>query len=203
MTPEHIVNKLKDLKVPQSRIAKALGGVAQPQASRLLKGERSIKAHEITPLMDLIAEFETGNDSDPTRPNYVAVEVLPTFAGAGGGGTGEGEARTALIPRYLVVDELHGKPDDFLLIDIRGDSMEPDFYQGDQVLVDKRDTSPAQPGPFAVWDGEWGEYLVKNVERSAGGQVRIFSSNKKYSDIIVAHEATRIIGRPVWVGRRL
>lgn len=134
---------------------------------------------------------------------YVEVEVLPTYGGAGGGGTGDGDREVALVSRALVVEILRGKPVDFLLINIRGDSMEPDFRHGDQLLIDRRDTSPAQPGPFAVWDGDWGEYVVKNVERSTGGEVRIFSTNPKYSPKIVEAEETRIIGRPVWFGRRL
>lgn len=128
---------------------------------------------------------------------------MPTFAGMGGGGTGEGDRAIALVPRALIVDVLRGQPADFLLVNVRGDSMEPDFRHGDQILIDKRDTSPAQPGPFALWDGEWGEYVVKNVERSRGGEVRIFSSNAKYSAENAGAELTRIIGRPVWFGRRL
>src|SRR3546814_17270785 len=76
--------------------------------------------------------------------------------------------------------------------------MEPDFRHGDQLLCDKRDRSPAQPGPFAIWDGEWGEYVLKNVERIDGGRVRMFSSNPKYSPTEIQHDETRIIGRPVW-----
>lgn len=137
------------------------------------------------------------------RVEYVPVEVLPTYAGMGGGGTGEGDRETALVARALIVDVLKGKPSDFLVINVRGDSMEPDFRHGDQILVDRRDTSPAQPGPFALWDGEWGEYVVKNVERARSGEVRIFSTNQKYRSEQVEAEQTRIIGRPVWFGRRL
>lgn len=133
---------------------------------------------------------------------YVSVEVLPTYAGAGGGGTGDDDRSTALVSRALVEGELRGKASDFVLVPIRGDSMEPDFYQGDQVLCDKRDRSPAQPGPFAIWDGEWGEFVIKNVERLDGGRVRMFSSNPKYSPTEIQHSETRIIGRPVWFGRR-
>lgn len=133
---------------------------------------------------------------------YVPVEVLPTYAGAGGGGTGDDDRKTALVSRALVEGELRGHAKDFVLVPIRGDSMEPDFFQGDQVLCDKRDRSPAQPGPFAIWDGEWGEYVLKNVERLEGGRVRMFSSNPKYSPTEIQHDETRIIGRPVWFGRR-
>lgn len=134
---------------------------------------------------------------------YVEVRVLPTFAGAGGGGTGDDDEMKGLVPRSLVVDRLRGRPEDFLLINLRGDSMEPDFYHDDQLLVDTRDRSPAQPGPFALWDGDFEEYVVKNVERAEEGALRIFSSNPKYSPKISDPETTRIIGRPVWCGRHL
>jgi hypothetical protein len=138
----------------------------------------------------------------PADAAYVPIEVLPTYAGQGGGGTGDGDREIALIPRALIVDVLRGDPSDFLLVNVRGDSMEPDFHHGDQILVDCRDKSPSQPGPFALWDGEWGEYVVKNVERD-GRSYRIFSTNKKYTPALIEAEQTRIIGRPVWFGRRL
>lgn len=143
------------------------------------------------------------NPDVPPLGDYVEIEILPTYAGMGGGGNGDGDRETALVPRVLIEHELRGKASDFLLINVRGDSMEPDFRHGDQLLVDRRDKSPAQPGPFAVWDGEWGEYVVKNVERVGEGRVRMFSSNAKYSPVEVQHEETRIVGRPVWFGRRL
>ncbi|WOF43798.1 hypothetical protein KNJ79_02200 [Sphingopyxis indica] len=141
-------------------------------------------------------------DGDP-QIDYVQVEVLPTYAGMGGGGTGEGEPEMALVPRYLIKNVFRGDPSDFVLIRVRGNSMEPVFRHDDELLVDKRDKSPTQPGPFALWDAEWGEYLVKNVERLPGGRVRIFPSNAEFSANEVTHEETRILGRPVWFGRRL
>ncbi|HEX7853810.1 MAG TPA: S24 family peptidase [Sphingobium sp.] len=137
------------------------------------------------------------------QSDYVSVEVLPTYAGMGGGGSGDGDQETALISRVLIEDMLRGRGRDFVIINVRGDSMEPDFRHGDQLLVDRRDTSPAQPGPFAIWDGEWSEYVVKNVERLTEGRVRMFSTNPKYSASEVVHDQTRILGRPVWFGRRL
>lgn len=142
----------------------------------------------------------------PTPPlaiDYVPVDVLPTYAGMGGGGTGEGDVEQALVPQYLVRDVFRGQPSDFVVIRVRGNSMEPRFFQDDELLVDKRDTSPTQPGPFALWDADWGEYLVKNVERLPGGRVRIFPSNAEFSASEVSSEETKILGRPVWVGRRL
>lgn len=197
---------LDGLGLKQRQLAEALG-IEENKVSKTRSGERQFKAAEVLRAQAWLAEQNGRAPTDEgvldPQIDYVEVEVMPTFAGMGGGGTGDGDRAVSLIPRALIVDVLRGQPTDFLLVNVRGDSMEPDFRHGDQILVDKRDNSPAQPGPFALWDGEWGEYVVKNVERSRAGEVRIFSSNTKYSTENAGAELTRIIGRPVWFGRRL
>lgn len=204
-----VFERLDALGLKQRQLAGALG-IEENKVSKVRSGERQFKGGELlTARRWLDAVERQGSRQHPDLPetppdqDYVPVEVLPTYAGMGGGGTGEGDHEIALVPRALIVDILRGQPKDFLLINVRGDSMEPDFRHGDQILVDRRDVSPAQPGPFALWDGEWGEYVVKNVERLRAGEVRIFSSNSKYSVEAAPSEETRIIGRPVWFGRRL
>jgi hypothetical protein len=205
-----IFERIDDLGIKQRELAAVLG-IEENKVSKVRSGERQFKAGEVLKAnewldgIDAKGGFRVIPDVLPVDPDrdYLPVEVLPTFAGMGGGGTGDGDREIALVPRALIVDILRGQPADFLLINVRGDSMEPDFRHGDQILVDCRDKSPAQPGPFALWDGEWGEYVVKNVERLRNGEVRIFSSNAKYSAEGAPVEQTRIIGRPVWFGRRL
>lgn len=210
-----LIARLKASGLTNLRIAQALGR-AQPAASRLLNGQRSLKADEIAPLEKLLAAHEHANKqqrlvamfTDPdiaaevAHDDYLPIEVLPTYAGAGGGGTGDGPPETALVPRRLIEDELRGHALDFMLVNIRGDSMEPDFRHGDQLLVDRRDRSPTQPGPFALRFED--SYVVKNVERTREG-VRVFSSNPKYTaDMLASGDIDmEIIGRPVWFGRRL
>jgi len=159
---------------------------------------------------ELLAKDEPHIGNTPDLPpvdraeDYVEVAVLPTYAGAGGGGTGDGDGATTLIRRDLVVNELRAKPGDLLLIDIRGDSMEPMFQNGDQLLIDRRDTNPRQPGAFALWYADG--YVVKNVEIiRATGKLRIFSSNPAYSpdEVDPDEDDVRIMGRPVWFARRL
>lgn len=202
-----IFERLDRLGLKQRDLAAHLK-IEENKVSKVRSGERQFRGAELLRALQFLDDYETahGSPEQPESPpgrDYVPVEVLPTYAGMGGGGTGEGDREIALVPRALVVDILRGQPQDFLLINVRGDSMEPDFRHGDQLLVDRRDTSPAQPGPFALWDGEWGEYVVKNVERLRSGEVRIFSTNAKYSTEAAPTETTRIIGRPVWFGRRL
>lgn len=76
------------------------------------------------------------------------------------------------------------------------------FQHGDQVMIDRRDVSPRQPGPFALWydDG----YVLKNVEIiRKTGKLRIFSNNRAYSDDEADPDEVTIMGRPIWLARRL
>jgi phage repressor protein C with HTH and peptisase S24 domain len=197
-------------KLPPSKVA-ITAGVAVTTVTRPFNGTAETRVSSPTweKLKEAFPKFPGWNVPEADLPDtpldidYEPVDVLPTFAGMGGGGTGEGEVERALIPSYLIRNVLRGKPSDFVLIRVRGDSMEPVFRQDDELLVDKRDKSPTQAGPFALWDADWGEYLVKNVERLPGGRVRIFSSNDKYTPVESANEETNILGRPVWFGRRL
>ena len=197
-----LVDRLKAAKIPHARIAAALGR-SQPSATRLLNRQRSLKVDEVPRLEALLAHWQPDPDvpANDEPISYVPIDVMPTYAGMGGGGTGEGEQERALVPRYLIEGILRGKQQNFVLVRVRGDSMEPDFRHDDELLVDLRDTSPTQPGPFALWHDD--AYVVKNVERTADGRLRIFSSNPKYLTVEQPTEQTRIIGRPVWFGRRL
>lgn len=134
----------------------------------------------------------------------VFVEALPTYAGAGGGGTGEGDVERHSFSRALVEYELRAKPQDLLSIQIEGNSMDPDFQSGDQLLVDKRKVSLAQPGAFCLWDGDG--YVVKYIEKIHGSEpqkIRVISRNDIYSTTERLAEEVRILGRVVWFARRV
>ncbi|API59619.1 hypothetical protein BSL82_10070 [Tardibacter chloracetimidivorans] len=205
MEPTEIIARLKALGVPAKRVAEAIGR-SPPVASKLLgaTGEgRALKAHEIAPLIKLIREYEADTAAPAALSEYVMVDVLPTYAGMGGGGSADEEHEQALVPRRLVEEQLRGRAQDFVLVNARGDSMAPDFEHEDQVLVDKRDRLPTQPGPFVLWDGDG--YVIKNLSRSVGRMdvIRVASSNSKYPADELPADSVHILGRPVWYGRRL
>lgn len=185
-------------------------GVSNTTLNRFAKGNATSRLHRdtIRKLREAYPDFpgfEVASDlpTSYSNPDYLPVDILPSFAGMGGGGNGEGDHGQALISRAMIEDELRAKPSDVLLIEARGESMEPDFHHGDQILIDKRDCNPVQPGAFALWDGDG--YVVKLVERvpNQPGRYRIFSANSRFSAYEVEAEQIRIMGRPVWFGRRL
>jgi phage repressor protein C with HTH and peptisase S24 domain len=133
----------------------------------------------------------------------VMIEQLPTFVGAGGGGTGEGDMRSIAFSRGLV-ESLRISPSELLSIEVEGDSMEPTFRPGDQLLVDRRKTNTAQPGAFCLWDGDG--YVVKFIERMAGTEppmVKVISENARYASQPRLVSEIKVMGRVVWVGRRI
>lgn len=193
-----------------SAVAK-VAGLAATTLLRAYNGEATTRISQptIEKLQKAFPKFPKwprGAPDLPTLPpsqDYVDVDVLPSFAGMGGGGTGEGDRLLAKLPRRLIEEELKGRPSDFELIDVRGDSMQPDFVHGDQILIDRRDRDPRQPGPFALWDEDG--YVLKLVERVPGrrGWYRIFSANPRYSSYEIEETESTIRGRPVWFARRL
>lgn len=214
MDSDTIIEGLKRYNIPHDVIAEVIGR-DRTVATKMLGGKRSVKVNEIELLQQLIAKYELeAGESEFVRSDsldaiyhdglildYVPVEILPTYAGAGPGGTGDGDRRRALLPRALL-DEIHAKPEDLLVIEIRGNSMQPDFMQGDQIVIDKRDKNTRHGGPFAIFDGD--TFILKNVEHlPAEGKLRIFSTKSGYTDWFVNPEDVQIEGRPVWFGRRL
>lgn len=193
-----------------SAIAKR-AGLAATTMTRPFNGtaKTKISRDTLAKLRDAFPDFPGFNallpdlPSAPRLQDYLPVRILPSYAGMGGGGTGEGDEETGLVPRHLIEDEFRGKAENFQLINVRGDSMEPLFHHGDQLLVDLRDRNPIQPGPFAILDD--GAYLVKLVERIPGkrGYYRVFSANDRYSESEIEETETTIMGRPVWFARRL
>lgn len=182
-----------------------MAGVASSTLTRVVNGSSRLSLPTLEKLQAKFPDDFGDLDEVPDTPAslYEEVEVLPSFAGMGGGGFGDGEPGRALLPRKLIREQLHAAPADLLLIDVRGDSMEPDFRHGDQLLIDRRDADPAQPGPFALWDGD--TYVVKLLERvpMRRDRIRIFSSNDRYASYEAAIDEVRILGRPVWLGRTL
>ncbi len=191
------------LKVKQADIARATG-IDQDKISKMFGGTRQLKAAEAALIITYLDKVDEGDpESVDNSRDYLSIEILPSYAGMGGGGTGEGDVQTGLVPRAYVENELRAKPSDLLLIEARGESMEPDFLHGDQILIDKRDCNPIQPGSFALWDGDG--YVIKLIERvpHKPGWYRIFSANGRYSAYEVDAEQVKIMGRPVWFARRL
>lgn len=154
------------------------------------------------------ADDETREDVHLTTgkvDNGVSIRLLPTFAGMGGGGTGEGDEGYITFSRDLIENDLRTPADALLAMVAEGNSMEPDFQGGDQILVDTRRKSLAQPGAFCLWDvdGHVVKYLER-VQNSDPPRVRVVSKNTDlYPPVERLLDEISVVGKVVWFARRV
>jgi phage repressor protein C with HTH and peptisase S24 domain len=107
------------------------------------------------------------------------------------------------FPRpWLIREGLHEV--DLALIQARGDSMEPTISTGDLLLVDLRENIPRDDGIYVI---QTDFHLVsKRVQRMFDGSIYIRSDNPAYDPQQLDEaqvEQLTIVGRVVWVARRL
>ena len=183
--------------------------VSQQVISKWEKGEnKRVPAwtRYIVPALE-ISDGETKEDPhlhNGLDDDSVGVRLLPTWVGLGTGGTGDDDPGIVSFSRDLIERELRSSPEHLLAMVAEGNSMEPQFMGGDQILVDTRRTSLAQPGAFCLWDHDG--HVIKYLERIPGSEpakVRVVSANGLYEPRERLLDEINLIGRVVWFGRRV
>lgn len=114
-----------------------------------------------------------------SAPDYVEIAHYNVQAAAGSGVIPVSEEllqplafrRDWLVKRHL-------SPNDLVIVDVKGESMEPKLLNGDLVLVDKSQTDIASGKTFVLrMDGH---ILVKNLQLLPHGLVQVASFNTGY-----------------------
>lgn len=103
-----------------------------------------------------------------------------------------------------VRSELRANPSNLALISAVGDSMEPTLSSGDLLLLDKSEYKVRDDAIYVISVN--GALLVKRVQLLLDGTVVIRSDNPAYQPQIVKQpdiEQLKIVGRVVWIGRRV
>ncbi len=137
---------------------------------------------------------------------YAAVPEIDARMAAGPGAWDD-EANA--VARWLYADsvvrhEFRARAEDLRMLAVEGDSMEPTLSAGDRVLVDASRTAPTPPGTFVIWDGMG--CVAKRVEHlpnSDPPRVLIKSVNPEYESCERLLDEIRVLGRVIWVSRRV
>ena len=90
------------------------------------------------------------------------------------------------------------KSNSLSVISVAGNSMEPDLYDGDLVLLDHASTDLAESQIYAVRFSD--ALYVKRIQHQPGDKVLLISKNKDYPPIEIAHpvaDGVEVIGRIV------
>lgn len=216
---ERIRDRLEALGMSQAELARRVG-ISQPSVNHLIKrgATGSSHLHKIARELETTPAYLTGEIDDPSAgalpaptPAMIAEQLGMTLIpeidlhfALGGGSFVEGYVEETLVPYRT--DWLHritrGMPADIFLTQGDGDSMLPTILDGDDVIVNRAERMVTKQDK--IWALGYGDLVaIKRVRRMADGTFRLLSDNKDIPPIEALEDELRIIGRVVWVGRRM
>lgn len=96
-----------------------------------------------------------------------------------------------------------GNMKDLVLIEARGDSMDPTVADGDIVLIDRSKKQVAAGTIYALRTKN--AVMVKRLQPIGATRIKVMSDNKLYEsyEIDLESEDMEIIGQVIWIGREL
>lgn len=137
--------------------------------------------------------------------DYVLIPQYQIRASAGPGALPDSETPTARIAFQagFVRNLAHSPPEALAIISVEGDSMLPTLAHGDQIIIDTNDSAAARDGIYVLRVDD--ALLVKRLSLNpATRRITIQSDNEAYPSWPDCDPAAvHIIGRVVWVGRKL
>ena len=176
-------------------------GISSANISRWLKGDRDPRIGEFSPVLEYL-----GITMQLPGEEYYDFSYIPKVAAVAGAGASL-ETSHAIVGYYAFRTDFLGREHiserHSVLMDIRGDSMEPTLKDGDTVLIDQSEKEILDGRIYVVTLGD--ELRVKRVQKGWDGIV-LTSDNPRYSDIHIAArdlEAFKVHGRVRWVGKML
>ena len=176
-------------------------GISNANISRWLKGDRDPRIGEFSPVLEYL-----GITMQLPGEEYYDFSYIPKVAAVAGAGASL-ETSDAIVGYYAFRTDFLGREHiserQSVLMDVRGDSMEPTLKDGDTVLIDQTEKDILDGRIYVVTLGD--ELRVKRVQKGWDGIV-LTSDNPRYSDIHIAArdlEAFKVHGRVRWVGKML
>lgn len=175
------------LGMSQQELAEKLGYTDRSMISKIEKGEVDLTTSKIFAFAKALS-LTASELMDWDNENTIAGEPTFTFPIIGEVAAGydslalqEETGETEQIP----LSWLHGlSPNEFFVLKVKGDSMYPDFQNGDAVLV--RKTSSVDSGTVAVVGYDTDSATLKRVEYVSGEDwMKLIPRNHEYAPKII------------------
>jgi phage repressor protein C with HTH and peptisase S24 domain len=217
---DRINERLAVMKLTQAELARRVK-ISQPTINALIKGDSSGSKF----LHRIAAELETSpaylaGETDETAPVTIApsaidaladkldLAILPEYeiglSMGGGSVLTENFIQRGIVPfqRDWLRGIMKGSFDDLFVARGDGDSMQPTLLDGDIVLIDtaQRDIR-RQDHIWAVSYGDLG--MIKRVRRLPDKTYQLLSDNAIVPPVSCADDEMFVIGRVIWIGRRI
>lgn len=216
---DRIAARLAELGMSQSELARKVE-LAQPTINNLINRNKvgTKHLHRIAYALQTSAAYLSGETDDPSAgalpiptPELIAeqlgMRLIPEidldFA-LGGGAFIDGTVGTTLVPfRSDWLDRIvrYG-PSDLFLTRGDGDSMMPTILDEDDVIVNRADKTITKQD--RIWALGYGQLAtIKRVRRMSDGRFLLMSDNPNVSPIEAVEDELHVVGRVVWIGRRM
>jgi phage repressor protein C with HTH and peptisase S24 domain len=214
-----ITERLKKLGISQAELARRVK-ISQPTINALIRGGSTSSKH----LHRIAAELETSpawlaGETDDDAPVTVAPSALDALAekldlavipelelgySMGGGAVFDQYEQRGVVPfqREWLRTMMRGAVADLFVARGEGDSMQPTLLDGDIVLIDTAQRDIRQQD--RIWAISYGDLgMIKRVRRTPRGGYLLLSDNPAVPPIDCADEEMHVVGRVIWIGRRI
>lgn len=192
----------KVLGISRAAVAQWEGGQTVPAAERLI--DLADKLGVRFEWLYWGREPMEGLEPGAVPPGFVWVPSLSAVSVTEAGEVALSMGEPTLVTAGLIEAELRGEPDNFAVMTMSGQAMEPLLTAGATLLLDLRQTKPSPAGMFALWDGSGlAVHWVRRVPGAKPPLLHLSSENPRFPDVEIEPAAVRIVGRVVWFARRL
>ncbi len=153
-----------------------------------------------------VKQWPDGDKGKTPQGNYVYLPLYDVRASMGVGAFNDTEyvvGERAFNQAWLQSENL--KKESLALIQAEGDSMEPTLSDGDTLLIDHSITKVKSEAIYVLRIGE--TLVAKRLQMLFDGSVSVQCDNPRYQDYTISasevETSLTVVGRVVWVGRRL
>lgn len=216
---ERIAERMAALGISQSELARRVG-VSQPTINGLLTGKSagSKHMHRLASELGTSPAYLVGETDDPSpiAPPQSAIEalaaqmdlvVIPEFElgySMGGGIVHHEYVQKGIVPfqRSWLKSLMRGSFGELFVARGEGDSMQPTLLDGDFVLIDTSQKTIIQQD--RIWALSYGDLgMIKRVRRTPQGDYLLMSDNPAITPIHCVDGEMHVVGRVIWIGRRI
>lgn len=150
--------------------------------------------------------YDLDSDLDNAEANFSDFTLVPRYAVSASAGAGLEVISEQIVDHLAFRTEwlkaaMGLEPKKLALITARGDSMEPAIGDGDLMLLDLRELRTLDPSVYVVRVDQ--SLVAKRLQRLTDGRIRINSDNPLYCSETAYPEEVQILGRVVWIGRKV
>ncbi|WP_448581510.1 S24 family peptidase [Thermaurantiacus sp.] len=194
--PRHLGERDRRLLAAHFGVDEAeLGGPSQPQGADQARDSQSRRV-----LLSAAAEVRpTGAGETATLKDYVLIPYLTAHRS-----TAPASGRDALAFETGFARQVgSGRLGALSALLVEGDSMSPSLLPGDQILVDLDDCAPLRDGLY-TFEMDGGFSIRRVSVHPVTGRPSLLPDNPAYASFTDCDpEALKVLGRVVWIGRKL